>query len=116
MAEAEVLVVLALDFVLSAFIASLDDFVASPAEGFIASPEGDEGEEAAGGELKLEPDGDDEYCASADESISPLSAVVTNSFFSIGNLHAYLSGYLVRPGRGFSCAVLGKTGPLHTNV
>jgi hypothetical protein len=74
--------------VASDFIASLDDFVAS-LEGFIASPEGDEGEEAAGGELELEPDGDDEYCASADESISPLSAVVTNSFLSIGNLHAY---------------------------
>src|SRR5215212_869319 len=58
------------DFEASAF--GVSDFIVSP-------------EEAAGGValgLELGLDGD-EYCAKADESINPLSAVVINNFLSI---------------------------------
>src|SRR5687767_8772711 len=60
----------------SAFVAS--DFIASEEE----DPDGEAGGEADG---LLEPglDGDG-ACAMADDSINPLSAVVSNSFFNIG--------------------------------
>jgi hypothetical protein len=87
MVEAEALALL-LGLEASAFVAS--GFVASGfvASGFVASeeedPEGEFGEEADGGvELGLELDGDG-ACAMADDSINPLSAVESNSFFNIG--------------------------------
>ena len=56
------------------------DFIASEEE----DPEGEAGEEADGvGEPGLGLDGDGD-CAMADDSINPLSAVESNSFFNIG--------------------------------
>ena len=78
----------------SAFI-SLEDGEAEDGEAFM-SLEDDEGGgvvalglEAGGDALGAEPEGGEEYddCARADDSISPLSAVVTNNFLSIENLH-----------------------------
>ena len=55
------------------------DFIASEED-----PEGEAGEEAEGVvEPGVELDGDDD-CATADDSINPLSAVESNSFFNIG--------------------------------
>lgn len=77
MVEAEALALL-LGLEASGVVAS--DFIASEEE----DPEGEAGEEAEGGvELGLELDGDG-ACARADDSINPLSAVESNSFFNIG--------------------------------
>src|SRR5918992_5956530 len=82
------------DFDASAFVASAFGASAFVASDFIASPEP---EEAAGGVdepgLGL---GDD--CAIADDSINPLSAVVSNSFFNIGktSMHVVFCGDGVR--------------------
>ena len=103
-------------FVASAFVAS--GFVASgfEASDFIASEEEDpDGEEADGllePGLGLDGDGD---CAMADDSINPLSAVVSNSFFNIGktSMHVVFCGDAL--GHSFSFAAW-KTGPLFTNV
>jgi hypothetical protein len=100
---AEVVVVVVVDF-----IADGSDFGASD---FMVSDEAGGGVVALG--LGLEGDGD---CARADESINPLSAVVTNNFFSIekppwmGCRMGYGSGH------GFSYAVGSKAGPPDTNV
>ncbi len=96
-------------FVASAFVAS--DFIASE-EG---DPDGEAGEEADGLlEPGLEPDGDCD-CAMADDSINPLSAVVSNSFFNIGktSMHVVFCG----DGIGARLFVRGlETGPLFNNV
>jgi hypothetical protein len=72
----------------SAFVAS--DFIASEEE----DPDGEAGGEADGLlEPGLELDGDGD-CAMADDSINPLSAVVSNSFFNIGktSMHVVFCG------------------------
>ena len=86
MVEGEALAVLlglgASAFVASAFVASAfgaSDFIASEEE----DPEGEAGAEAEGGVELGGLDGDG-ACAMADDSINPLSAVESNSFFNIG--------------------------------
>jgi hypothetical protein len=102
-------------FVASAFVAS--GFAASgfDASGFVASEEDPDGEEADGllePELGLDGGG---VCARADDSINPLSAVVSNSFFNIGktSMHVVFCG----DGVGARLFVRGlETGPLFNNV
>jgi hypothetical protein len=94
-AEAEALLpeLLALDFGVSAL-----DF------GVSALDFGVSDEEADGGEVGLEGGG---FCAKADDSINPLSAVVTNNFLSIENLHECGRLMVVRRARLFAWG-LGK--------
>jgi hypothetical protein len=68
--------------------------------------------EADGGEVGLEGGGD---CAKAEDSINPLSAVVTNNFLSIENLHESGRLVVVRRARLFVRG-LEKTGPPYSNV
>src|SRR5918995_4962073 len=103
MVEAEALALLlgldASGLVASALVASAlvaSDFIASEEE----DPEGDAGADAEGGvELGLELDGDG-ACAMADDSINPLSAVESNSFFNIGKTSIHRVFLVMASGRG----------------
>src|SRR5918995_1496198 len=93
MVEAEALALL-LGLDASGLVAS--DFIASEEE----DPEGDAGADAEGGvELGLELDGDG-ACAMADDSINPLSAVESNSFFNIGKTSIHRVFLVMASGRG----------------
>ena len=97
------------DLEASAFGASafVSDFIASEEE----DPEGEAGEEAEGVvELGLELDGED-ACAMADESINPLSAVESNSFFNIGKTSMQGCFVVMALGTAFRLR-FGRTGPL----
>ena len=102
-------------FVASAFVASGFAVSGFDASDFVASEEDPDGEEADGllePELGLDGGG---VCAIADDSINPLSAVVSNSFFNIGktSMHVVFCGDAL--GHSFSFAAW-KTGPLFNNV
>src|SRR5688572_1313138 len=58
--------------------------------------------DALGVALEGDEEGDD--CARADDSINPLSAVVTNNFLSIENLHEWLLAWRMRRARLFVAA------------
>jgi hypothetical protein len=92
------------------FIADGSDFGASD---FIVSEAAGGGVVALGLGLGLEDEGD---CARADESINPLSAVVTNNFFSIEKPPWMGCRMGDGGGHGCSCAVCSKAGPPDTNV
>lgn len=105
MVEAEALAPLVLapvaDFDVSDFVAS--DALDFGASAFIVSEEEPAGGvelEAAGG-LELEPglDGDGD-CAKADDSINPLSVVVSNSFFNIGKTSMQRGVLVMASGHG----------------